>query len=125
MAYIERTGVTFEDKKYAEKCWTHDIDVLDKRALLTDKLDAAKAAIPQLDNNWLILKDWSEVDRYRFATSTGNTLEDWSTTASTFIRRSRHSARFRDRPLSEIGHCDADIPTDLESEEVAVGHARC
>lgn len=68
MAYIERTGVIFEDKKYAEKCWTHDIDILVKLAELTDQLDVAKAANPHLKSNWTLVKEWSEVDRYRFAT---------------------------------------------------------
>ena len=68
MAYIERTGVIFEDKKYADKCWTHDIDILVKLADLMGKLNVAKAAIPQLKDHWLLVKEWSEVDRYRFAT---------------------------------------------------------
>jgi HEPN domain-containing protein len=27
LAFVERTGVIFEDRKYAEKCWTHDLRV--------------------------------------------------------------------------------------------------
>ena len=27
LAYVERTCVIFLDKKFSEKCWTHDVEV--------------------------------------------------------------------------------------------------
>ena len=68
LAYIERTGVIFEDKKYAEKCWTHDLESLVKQAGLTVDRDKATGANSTLEDNWLIAKDWSEASRYQMST---------------------------------------------------------
>ena len=68
LAYIERTGVIFEDKKYAEKCWTHDVDELVRLAGLTVERDRSVGMNPTLGRNWLTAKDWSEVSRYRIST---------------------------------------------------------
>ncbi len=65
LAYIERTGIIFEDKKYGEKCWTHDIEELVRLALLTVERDKAAGANLNLGQNWLTAKDWSETSRYR------------------------------------------------------------
>ncbi len=64
LAYIERTGIIFEDKKFAEKCWTHDLETLVKQADLATERGRAIAANAQLGTNWLIAKDWSEATRY-------------------------------------------------------------
>ena len=32
LAFVERTGVIFQDKKFLEKCWTHDLETLVKAA---------------------------------------------------------------------------------------------
>jgi hypothetical protein len=68
LAYIERTGVIFEDRKYAEKCWTHDIEELVRQADLKVERDKAAGTNLNLGNNWLIAKDWSELSRYRLFT---------------------------------------------------------
>ena len=68
LAYIERTGIIFEDKKFAEKCWTHDLETLVKQADLITERGQAIAANAQLGTNWLIAKDWSEATRYRLST---------------------------------------------------------
>lgn len=68
LAYIERTGIIFEDKKYAEKCWTHDIEELVRQAALTVERDKAAGANLNLGQNWSIAKDWSESSRYRTST---------------------------------------------------------
>ena len=68
LAYIERTGIIFEDKKYAEKCWTHDIEDLVRQAGLTVERDKAAGANLSLGRNWAIAKDWSESSRYRMST---------------------------------------------------------
>ncbi len=66
LAYIERTGVIFEDKKYAEKCWTHDLEELVKQAGLFLERRNVIASNIKLGRNWDTAKDWSEASRYRF-----------------------------------------------------------
>jgi HEPN domain-containing protein len=68
LARIERTGVVFEDKKFAEKCWTHDIQELVKQADLMAERDHAMSANPVLGQTWQVAKDWSELGRYRLFT---------------------------------------------------------
>ena len=68
LAYIDRTGIIFEDKKYAEKCWTHDLVDLVRQAGLTVERDKAAGADPDLGRKWQIVKDWSETSRYRMST---------------------------------------------------------
>ena len=68
LAYIERTGIIFEDKKYAEKCWTHDLEELIKHAGLAVERDKTTGTNPTLESNWLIAKDWDEKSRYRLST---------------------------------------------------------
>ncbi len=68
LAYVARTGIIFEDKKFAEKCWTHDLETLVKQADLTIERGLAIATNAPLGTNWLIAKDWSEASRYRLAT---------------------------------------------------------
>jgi len=68
LAYVERTGIIFEDRKFAEKCWTHELETLVKQADLTTERGVAIAANDQLGTNWLIAKDWSEATHYRFST---------------------------------------------------------
>jgi hypothetical protein len=65
MAYVERTGVIFEDKKYGEKCWTHDFVALVKLAVLEDALEADTRANRILAGNWKDVKDWNETSRYK------------------------------------------------------------
>lgn len=68
LAHVERTGVIFEDKKYSEKCWTHNPEELVSLAGLKPDLDAAKAATPAFAANWQIVSEWSEVSRYQMKT---------------------------------------------------------
>jgi hypothetical protein len=56
--------VIFEDKRYSEKCWTHNLVQLVDLAGLRAALDADCAADPDLEANWDIVRDWSEVSRY-------------------------------------------------------------
>ncbi len=56
--------VIFEDKKYSEKCWTHNLVQLVELAQLKTALDADAAADPDLFDNWIVVKDWSESSRY-------------------------------------------------------------
>ena len=65
LAYVERSGIIFEDKKFAEKCWTHDLDTLVRQADLIGEQGVAIGANRQLGANWALAKDWSEAARYR------------------------------------------------------------
>lgn len=66
LTYLETNlGVLFEDRKYLEKCWTHDPEVLLIAADLMTERDADKAANSVRAKNWLTVKDWREVARYQ------------------------------------------------------------
>jgi hypothetical protein len=65
LAYIERTGIIFEDRKFAEKCWTHDLGELLRLADLQSALDDAAAADRELRKKWGITTEWKESSRYR------------------------------------------------------------
>ncbi len=56
--------ILFEDKRYSEKCWTHNLRQLLNLAGLKATLDADAAADPNLDAYWDDVKDWSESSRY-------------------------------------------------------------
>jgi HEPN domain-containing protein len=64
MVRVEATGTIFEDKKFSEKCWTHDFKDLLELANLTSAMDADIAANPALNRNWITAKDWRETSRY-------------------------------------------------------------
>jgi len=64
MGYVERTGVIFEDKKYSEKCWTHDIEALVRLAALDLIRDAVYASDQEFAANWTKVIEWSEMRRY-------------------------------------------------------------
>jgi hypothetical protein len=58
----------FLDKRFSEKCWTHDLEELVKLADLVAVRDADVAANLMLDASWKHVSDWSEQDRYRIKT---------------------------------------------------------
>lgn len=60
LGHIMRTGVIFTDKKYAERCWTHDAADLLKLAGLEALLGADIAANPTLG-----LTGWKQQDGTR------------------------------------------------------------
>ncbi len=57
--------VIFDDRKFSEKCWTHSVLELVKMADLDAARLADSAANPDLGNNWLVVKDWNELARYK------------------------------------------------------------
>src|SRR5262249_8480621 len=59
--------VIFEDRKFSEKCWTHNLQDLIKLAGLEAARAAAMVARPALGKNWLFVKDWDEKSRYQTA----------------------------------------------------------
>lgn len=56
--------VIFEDKRYSEKCWTHNLIQLVDLAGLKTTFAGARAADPNLEAYWDAVKDWSESKRY-------------------------------------------------------------
>lgn len=56
----------FPDKKFADKCWTHDINELVGLAGLAKERDADAPRVPanQKYRNWETVKDWNEHQRY-------------------------------------------------------------
>ncbi len=65
LAYVERSGVIFQDKKFVEKCWTHDLEMLIKAADLEVTCGLDISANSNLGANWLIVRDWNELARYQ------------------------------------------------------------
>ena len=55
----------FPDKKVAEDSWTHDLEKLVRAANLATDLDRDRKANSRFDDNWSVVKDWSERSRYR------------------------------------------------------------
>lgn len=64
MAHVERTGVIFEDKKFGEKCWTHDLDALAKLAEVRADLKTDCEGNAALDDHWALAIEWRETSRY-------------------------------------------------------------
>lgn len=64
MVHVEAIGAIFQDRKYSEKCWTHDLEDLLALANLKPNLDADAAANAALFANWGVAKDWKETSRY-------------------------------------------------------------
>ena len=65
LAYVEQNpDVIFRERRFSERCWTHDIDALVSIANLDAVRVAEAMANPLFDNNWNTAKDWREADRY-------------------------------------------------------------
>jgi HEPN domain-containing protein len=65
LSRIERTGFIFEDKEFAEKCWTHNVKDLVSLADLQTPREIANEGNPELRTNWSIVESWSEISRSR------------------------------------------------------------
>jgi len=66
VVYVKRNAdVVFRQKKYSEKCWTHDLEELVKLAGLDAQRDDDASSNSALLLNWQIVKDWSEIVRYQ------------------------------------------------------------
>lgn len=64
LLHVQNTGAIFLDKKYAEKCWTHELETLLVLANLKPAFDRDTAANVVLSGNWGVAKDWTETSRY-------------------------------------------------------------
>jgi hypothetical protein len=66
LAYIQgHMEVIFGSRKYVDDCWTHDLAKLVERAGLEDRLKLATAHDAGLLRNWQVVKDWTEISRYK------------------------------------------------------------
>ncbi len=67
LAYVEKNpDIVFREKRYIEKCWTHDIGTLVDASGLEAIRVADASANPALGVNWGIVQRWSEKTRYQF-----------------------------------------------------------
>jgi HEPN domain-containing protein len=65
VAYLKRhIEVIFRERRFSERCWTHDFEELLRLAQLMAQRDADAAANPPLQFNWQVVKNWSESARY-------------------------------------------------------------
>jgi HEPN domain-containing protein len=51
-------------RRVVERMYTHDLGELLIQSGLRDEFEAAMRADPDLDDNWSIIRDWSEESRY-------------------------------------------------------------
>ena len=58
----------FLDKRYSEKCWTHDIEELVKLAGLEAARTTDATSNPELGKNWATATSWNEKSRYLMKT---------------------------------------------------------
>jgi hypothetical protein len=65
LGYVENTGVIFQDRRYAEKCFTHDLETLLRAADLEAALGRDIQTNPILGDNWEIVKEWDVDIRYQ------------------------------------------------------------
>jgi hypothetical protein len=64
---VEQTGIIFDDRKFAEKCWTHNLDDLVDLLGLTADVKSVKGSPPtrpDVATRWEVVKDWKETSRY-------------------------------------------------------------
>jgi HEPN domain-containing protein len=64
LAFVERTGVIFLERKFQDHCWTHELEMLLKTAGLEPEFGQARGRNPALAGYWGVVKDWKETSRY-------------------------------------------------------------
>ena len=65
LAYLEtHIDIIFREKRFSEKCWTHELKALVELAALDANLEADMTGNPILRGNWGVAKDWKETSRY-------------------------------------------------------------
>jgi hypothetical protein len=65
LAHIERTGIIFQDKRFAERCFTHDLAALVKAADLEAARGLDIAANRALELSWDTVFNWNVDRRYQ------------------------------------------------------------
>jgi hypothetical protein len=68
LARMIHTGGVFQDKKFAEWCWTHDFGKLVDLAGLTPELNAQLASGGPFVGYWGRVAQWKETSRYEVKT---------------------------------------------------------
>ena len=58
-------GIVFEDKRYSEKCWSHNLKQLLDLSGLKAYFEAACKADSILEDNWESIISWKESSRYQ------------------------------------------------------------
>jgi hypothetical protein len=70
LAFVERAGEIFKDKKFSEKCFTHKLsDLIDVAGLKDEHMNLLKNN-SAFAGYWGVAKDWSEASRYQQKTET-------------------------------------------------------
>jgi HEPN domain-containing protein len=64
LAHVEAAGTIFVDKRFSEKCWTHDLEDLLALASLAPTLEADGVANAAFAGNWDVAIEWEETSRY-------------------------------------------------------------
>jgi hypothetical protein len=65
LAFVEKTGQIFRDKRFSEKCFTHNlIDLIDVAGLKKEHEDLLKTN-PAFALYWGVAKKWTEAARYQ------------------------------------------------------------
>jgi len=62
---VAHAEVIFQQRRFSEKCWTHNVVELASLADLDTVLKNDCAVNPLLEQNWNIVKDWREDSRYQ------------------------------------------------------------
>ena len=66
LVFVKRNAdVVFRERRYSEKCWTHNLEDLVDLAGLKAQRDAEAKANQAFWDNWLVTKDWTEAVRYQ------------------------------------------------------------
>ncbi|MCZ6677854.1 MAG: HEPN domain-containing protein [Candidatus Poribacteria bacterium] len=68
----------FPDRKRVNDNYTHDLDKLLTVANLKDELERERQSNPNLEDNWTIVREWSEQSRYDDAISISDAQELYS-----------------------------------------------
>ena len=70
LAFVERTGEIFKDKRFSEKCFTHRLLDLVDLAGLRAELDGLLRSNTAFVGFWGVANQWSEASRYQQKTET-------------------------------------------------------
>jgi hypothetical protein len=70
LALVENQNgdLIFRERRFSEKCWTHNFDELVQLAGHRTALDLDRNTNRQLEINWAYAIDWEETSRYSLAT---------------------------------------------------------
>jgi HEPN domain-containing protein len=63
--HVEETGIIFLDRRFSEKCWTHNLEELVKLAGLEPEFGLDRSRNPNLEVHWFVVRDWNEGARYQ------------------------------------------------------------